>query len=122
MKKYKTSFINAIHGMTWVCKTQPNFKIQLSLSLLALVAAFLLRASYFEFLIIISLIFLGLMVETINTAIEAATNAIDDEWREDIKIAKDVSAAAMLIFSSGALIIALIIFLPKILYLIARLQ
>ena len=34
--------------------------------------------------------------------------------REDIKIAKDVAAAAMLIYAIGATVIALMIFLPKI--------
>jgi diacylglycerol kinase len=64
------------------------------------------------------LIFIGIMVEAINTAIELTTDAIDKEWRTDIKLAKDVSAAAMLIFSLGALIIACIIFVPKIILLV----
>ena len=57
---------------------------------------------------------MGLAIETINTAIEETTDAIDIKIREDIKIAKDVSAAAMLIYAIGATIIALMIFVPKI--------
>jgi diacylglycerol kinase len=70
--------------------------------------------SYFEFLLIVFLIIIGLIIETVNTAIEFTTDAIDKKIRDDIKIAKDVSASAMLIFSIGALIIGIIIFLPKI--------
>jgi diacylglycerol kinase len=54
------------------------------------------------------------VIETINTAIEATCDVVDKKWRRDIKIAKDVSAAAMLIYSIGALVIAMVIFLPKI--------
>lgn len=54
------------------------------------------------------------MIETINTAIEAATDAIDTKIREDIRITKDVSAAAMLVYAIGATIIAIMIFVPRI--------
>ncbi len=60
------------------------------------------------------MISVGLTIETINTAIEQTTDAIDLKWREDIRLAKDLSAAAMLIFAIGALVVAGIIFIPKI--------
>lgn len=62
---------------------------------------------------IIFLITVGLVIETINTGLEQTTDAIDRKIREDIKIAKDVSAAAMLIYAIGAFVIACIIFVPK---------
>lgn len=113
-KRHTVSFKNAYNGLIWSLKTQPNYRIHLCLSLTAILAGFLLKISYFEFLIIIFLITLGLVIETINTAIEEATDAIDTKIREDIKIAKDVAAAAMLIFAAGSVIIASIIFVPKI--------
>ena len=113
-KKHTISFKNAFNGLIWSLKTQPNYKIHLSLSLLALALSYWLKISYSELLIIIFLITVGLVIETINTAIEAATDAIDTKIREDIKITKDVSAAAMLIYAIGATIIALMIFVPKI--------
>jgi len=60
---------------------------------------------------------MGLTIETINTAIEQTTDAIEQGWRDDIGIAKDVSAGAMLIFSLSASIIACVIFMPKIVQL-----
>lgn len=106
--------MNAFHGVVWTFTTQPNFRIHFFISIFALIGAWLFKVSYFEFLIIVLLIFIGLTIETVNTAVEEATDAIDNEWREDIKIAKDVSAAAMLIFSLGAFFTACIIFIPKI--------
>ena len=114
-KKHTISFKNAFNGLIWSLKTQPNYRIHLTLSLLSVFSGFYLHISYFEFIIIIFLITVGLTIETINTAIEEATDAIDTKIREDIKIAKDVSAAAMLIYAIGATVIALMIFVPKIL-------
>ncbi|MFA6017499.1 MAG: diacylglycerol kinase family protein [Patescibacteria group bacterium] len=112
-KKHTISFKNAFNGLVWSLKTQPNYRIHLSLSILSIGMGLWLKISYTEFLIIIFLITVGLVIETINTAIEEATDAIDTKIREDIRITKDVSAAAMLIYAIGATIIALMIFIPK---------
>jgi len=113
-KKHTISFKNAFNGLIWSLRTQPNYRIHLLLSIVALALSFLLKISYYEFLIIVLLITVGLVIETINTAIESTTDAIDTKIREDIKISKDVSAAAMLIYAIGSTIIALMIFIPKI--------
>jgi diacylglycerol kinase len=117
MKHHTISFKNAFNGLFYALKSQPNYKVHLFFSILAVGAGIALKISYFEFIIIILLIFIGLTIETINTTIEAATDAIDTSWREDIKIAKDVSGAAMLIFAIGSIIISAIIFIPKIIFL-----
>ncbi len=114
IKRHTISFKNAFAGLLWAVKTQPNFQIHFALSVISLLAGYFLKISSLEFLIIIMLIFTGLAIETVNTAIEQTTDAIDEKWREDIKIAKDVAAGAMLFFAIGALIIACLIFLPKI--------
>ena len=112
-KKHTISFKNAFNGLIWALKSQPNYRIHLSLSLASLGFGFWLKISYMEYLIIIFLITVGLVIETINTAIEVATDAIDTKIREDLRITKDVSAAAMLIYAIGATVIALMIFIPK---------
>lgn len=115
--RHTISFKNAFAGIFWAFKTQPNYQVHFFLSFVSLLSAVFLRISYFEWLVIILLIFLGFVIETINTALEAATDAIDRRWRQEIKIAKDVSAAAMLIFAIGASVLAIIIFIPKIILL-----
>lgn len=95
-------------------KTETNYRAHVILSIVALILGWLLRISYTEFVVVLLLIFIGLPIEMINTAIEEATDAIDSKWREDLKIAKDVAAGAMLVFSLGALVIAGVIYLPKI--------
>ncbi len=118
LRKHTISLRHAFDGLRWAAETQPNYVIHLVLSLLSLCGAYLLRVTYVEFLVLIVLIFVGLAIETVNTAIEVTTDAIDRKWREDIKVAKDVAAAAMLIYAIGAFAAACIIFVPRILNLL----
>jgi diacylglycerol kinase len=115
--KHTISLKNALNGVIFCFKTQPNYQVHLFFSILALGAGFILKISYIEYFMIILLITIGLVIETINTAIEQTTDAIDTKWREDIGHAKDIAAGAMLIFAVGAIIISGIIFIPKILAL-----
>lgn len=118
MRKQTVSFGHAWEGLIWAVKTQPNFKIHIFFSFCAVVGALILNCSRAEWIIIVTLIFIGLTVEAINTALEETADAIDTKWREDIKHIKDIAAGAMLIYSLGALTIALLIFIPKILTLL----
>ncbi len=114
IKKHTISIKNAWHGLKWALSTQPNYRVHLFLSVLAIVGGMYFNISQGEFLTIFVLITLGFSIETINTAIEETTDAIDTKTRPDIGHAKDVAAGAMLVFAIGALIISGIIFLPHI--------
>lgn len=115
IQRHKISFKNAISGLIWAYKTQPNYITHLVLSAVAIWCGIYFEVSSYEWIAIIILITLGLVIETLNTAIEVTTDAIDKNFREDIKTAKDVAAAAMLTYALGAFFVALIIFIPKIL-------
>lgn len=71
-------------------------------------------------LILILTIIFGFGVEMVNTSIEAMTDLITTEYKMQAKIAKDVSAGMMLIVAIGALIIAGVIFIPKIFNLVGK--
>ncbi|MBI3342878.1 diacylglycerol kinase family protein [Candidatus Gottesmanbacteria bacterium] len=114
IRKHHISLTSALAGVRWAIRTQPNFRVHLALSALALVGGWLFRVSAVEMLILVFTILLGLSAEMINTAIECMTDLITREWREEAKIAKDVSAGMMLITAIGALVVAAVIFLPHI--------
>jgi diacylglycerol kinase len=65
-----------------------------------------------EMTIIIFTILLGLAAEMINTALESVTDLVTTEWRQQAKIAKDVSAGMMLLVAVGAVLVAIFIFSP----------
>ncbi len=113
--KHFASFRHAYDGLSWAIRTQPNYRVHLIVSLFVVLAGIFFNVSRQEWAILVLTISMGLVIETLNTAIEAVSDAITHEWKEEIKIAKDVSAAAMLTYAVGALCVALLLFVPKML-------
>ena len=112
LRKHHDSIKTALAGLLWSIKTQPNFRVHLALSFLVLVTGWYVGISYVEMTILVFAIVLGLSAEMINTALESMTDLITTQWREQAKIAKDVSAGMMLVVATGAIIIALLILGP----------
>ena len=111
---HHVSFIHAWDGILWAVRTQPNFRVHLFLSAVALFLCWFFSVSTIEYLVIAFTILLGLSAEMINTAIEAMTDLITHEYSKDAKIAKDVAAGMMLTIAIGAIIIGCVIFGPRI--------
>lgn len=118
IRRHTISFKHAIDGIGWVMRTQPNYRVHLVLSTLSVVGGFIYRIHHFEWLIIVLLITGGLAIETINSALEQTLDCVSTTNREDIKIAKDAAAAAMLLFAVGAFVLACMIFVPHIFSLV----
>jgi len=112
LKRHTISFQNAFAGLVWAIRTQPNFRVHLILSICALLLGSILQITYVEMILIVFTIILGLTCEMINTSIEAMTDLITTEHRENAKIAKDVAAGMMLTTAFGAVVVALFIFVP----------
>ncbi len=110
----KEGFRNAYAGFHWAFKNQLNLKIHLTSVTLVLIASVLFRISYAEWLVVLTAIFGVLTLELVNTSIEQTTDAITREYNPIIKRAKDISAAAVLMYAVFALIIGILIFVPKI--------
>lgn len=117
IRRHTISFYYAWSGIVHAVKTQPNFAVHLFLSGLAVGLGIWLGLSRSEWIIIILTIVFGLMMELLNTSIESVVDLIIREHHPSAKIAKDTSAGAMLVYAVGAVVIAAIIYLPKILAL-----
>ncbi len=113
IRYHHISFKNAFRGLFWAFTTQPNFRIHGFFSLLAITAGFILKITSVEMTILVLTIVFGMGTEMVNTAIESVTDMITSQWREEAKIAKDVAAGMMLLSAIGAVIVALIIFIPR---------
>ena len=92
------------------------------MAILVMIASYILKLNYIEFSICLILIGLVLIAEFFNTAIESIVDMITLEKNPHAKKAKDVSAAAVLIFAIFSSIIGLIIFIPKIISFINNLM
>ncbi len=112
IKYHSKSFKEAFSGLVYAFSKHHNFKVHLFISIIVLMLAAFFSVSKIEFIILVLTILLGFTVEFINTAIESVCDLVTLEWRKDIKIAKDVSAAMMLIVAFGSVGIGLLIFVP----------
>ncbi len=113
IKKFSIlSFKYAYEGLIAAFKEEPNLKFQFLAGLLVLILGFILRISKQEWITIIILIGLVIAVELTNTAIESVVDGFTKKQHPAAKIAKDISAGAVLITALTAAIVGTIIFLP----------
>jgi diacylglycerol kinase len=112
VKTISSSFINAFKGIVQNIRSERNFKIQLSLAILTVVAAFFFNIKKGEWIAVIILIGAVLSAEAINTSIEKVCDRFLKEEDPTVKIIKDSAAAPVLILSIAAFIVGVIIFWP----------
>ncbi len=115
IKKIIKSFGYALEGIINTIQSELNFRIHIAMTIIAVFLGFLLAISIIEWIIMLLLIGSILSAELINTAIETLADYISTDHNKHIKKVKDAVAGAVLILAIGAVIIALIIFIPKIL-------
>jgi len=106
---------NAFAGVRWALLTQPNFRVHLFFSAVALIIGWYVSLTPSEWVLLVFTIFWGLSAEMMNTAIESLSDLITREWKKEIKIAKDVAAGMMLTVAIGALVVAYLLLIPKLL-------
>jgi len=114
IKKFAKSVSYAWAGIKEAWRGQ-SFRIMLVLALLAIGLGFGLHISLLEWVLLILSVGFVLALEIINTAWELSLDYLRPEINPLAGKIKDLSAGAVLVASITALIIGLIIFLPKIL-------
>lgn len=113
-KRLIDSFRYAFCGICEAYKGEQNLKIHTVIAVLVVIAGFVLKISYVEWLICLVLIGLVLMAEFFNTAIEYVVDLASPEIHPLAKLAKDTASAGVLMMAIISAIIGLIIFVPEI--------
>lgn len=108
------AFNNAIEGVLYTFKHERNMKIHYLCAILVLMSSLFLEVTKSEMIILIILIGQVIMFEMVNTAIEKAIDGITTEIHPLLKVAKDVSAGAVLISSMVAVVCGYLLFCDKI--------
>jgi diacylglycerol kinase (ATP) len=109
------SLTHALRGLGIIIKTTPNFWWHMFFALLAVFLGFLLSISDTEWMMIVLSVGLVLVAESFNTAIEIDINLTSPEYHPYARDTKDVAAGSVLLSAIIAVIVGLIIFLPKVL-------
>ena len=113
-RNFFDAFMNSLNGIWYTIKTQRNIRIQLIVAIFVIIAGAIFKFSIIEFIFLLFASFLVIVTEMINTAIEANVDLTTTEFHPTAKIAKDVSAGAVLVSSINAIIVGCILFLGKI--------
>lgn len=113
-KSLLKSFYHAGVGIYSSFLSERNMKIHFAVMLFVILAGFYFQISTFEWIICIILFGVVISAEVMNTAIETTVDLAMPEQHPKAKLAKDLSAGAVLVLAIIAAIIGFIIFLPKI--------
>ncbi|HHX77022.1 MAG TPA: diacylglycerol kinase family protein [Firmicutes bacterium] len=114
-RSFHESLAFAIAGLVYTWKSQRNFRLHILFGLTALGCSFLLRLKPLELIFIIFAIFLVLIMEVLNTALETTVDLITKEYHPLANIAKNVGASAVFLAALLAAVTGLLIFVPKLL-------
>ena len=97
MKRLIDAFHNSVRAFGWLARHEAAFRQELALLVVSLPLAWLLAGDWRGFALLVGSILLLIMVEVLNTAIEAACDAFSREFNVDIQLAKDCGSLAVLI-------------------------
>ncbi|WP_320112121.1 diacylglycerol kinase family protein [Draconibacterium orientale] len=104
------SFKYACNGIRHLWKKEINFRIHIFAGILVAALGWLVEITRTKWMLIIVCVGIVLAAEAFNSAIERICDVVSPEKNRQIKIIKDISAAAVLIVSVTAAIIGIFIF------------
>lgn len=121
MKKPEDSFFKgrlrslkfAFKGAWLLVSTEASIKVQIAIAILVSILGFIMQLKAQEWLFQCLAIGLVLVAESLNTAIEKLCDFIHPDFHKRIGFIKDISAGAVTFAAIIAIIIGLIIYLPK---------
>lgn len=113
-KSFKEKIQNAVHGIALALAAEKNLRIHFCIGIAVLILGVLLDVGSEKFCILLLTTALVIVVEMINSALEFTIDALyKNKYSNLVRFAKDISAGAVLFVSIVAVIIGLVIFVPK---------
>jgi diacylglycerol kinase len=112
------SFGFAFQGVEYLFRTQRNARIHLAIAAAVCLLAAWLRVTRVEWAVLVLTIACVIILEGLNTALEAAVDLASPQINPLAKTAKDVSAGMVLIAAIAAILVGTIILGPRLLALL----
>ncbi|MBE6891644.1 MAG: diacylglycerol kinase family protein [Ruminococcaceae bacterium] len=104
------SFVYAFNGIKNAVLTERNFRIHMTAIFFVLYFAALYGLNSMQYAVLYLVLALVPALELVNTAVEKSVDLSTEEHNELAKIAKDSSAAAVLVAAFGAIGVAVALF------------
>jgi undecaprenol kinase len=108
------SIAHACRGVKYVFVHEQNFRIQAVVASIVVVVMLLLPLRNIERVLLLGLIMGIFILEIFNSVIEKFVDIVNPRLTYQVKVVKDMMAAAVLIVSIGTGIIGIFIFFPYI--------
>jgi diacylglycerol kinase len=107
------SFGYAFEGVAYILRTQRNARIEIAIAIAVLALAAWLGMSAVEWAVLVITIALVMALEWVNTSLELAVSLASPERHPSAKAAKDVAAACVLLGAITSIVVALLLFAPR---------
>ena len=115
IRKCLRSFGPAFAGLAHLVRTQNNVRVHLLAVIAVIAAGFGFQISSSEWFAIILCIAMVLSAEALNTGLELLADAVHPQQHPLVGKAKDCAAAAVLICALASVVVAAMIFAPRLL-------
>lgn len=114
IKRLARKFGYAFTGLRRAISNHSSFITHITIGFIVCFLSIIFNISSAEILFVLSAIFTVLIAELVNTAIEESINLFTLEIKRGAMLAKDSSAAAVLLAVIYSIFVAIVIFGPKI--------
>ncbi len=104
----------ALRGAWLLLTTEHSIMVQFSIGILVSIFGFIMHISTHEWMFQTLAIGMVLVAESLNTGIEKLSDFVHPDYHQKIGFIKDISAGAVMLVSIAAIVVGLIIYLPKI--------
>jgi diacylglycerol kinase len=108
------SFSYAWAGIKALLRTEHNARIHLAFTVCAIILSMLFKLTMPEITLLIIVVAMVWIAELFNTCFEKLMDFLSAEIHPQVKLIKDMAAAAVLVASFAAFTVGAIIFIPKI--------
>lgn len=112
LRRFKRSLKHALDGLGYAIKNEKNFRVEVVIAVVVLLAVYLLKVKNWEAIILILMIMFVLISELTNTVLERVVDILKPRIHPYARLIKDLMAAVVLITSMVSVIIGVIIFYP----------
>lgn len=112
-KRLYHSFRYAFKGIYQVFRYELNMQIHLLAAIVVVIAGFVLQINTTEWCLVVFAIIGVWVAEMFNTSIELLTDLVSLDYNELAGKVKDIAAGAVVLATLGAVVIGLVVFLPR---------
>lgn len=97
MERLVKAFVNSVRAFKRLSKTEAAFQQELILLALSLPVGWFVSTTWSGYALLVGSVLFVMIVEVLNTGIEAACDAVSREFHIDIQLAKDCGSLAVLL-------------------------